>query len=201
VRAGRRSSLALLMSTLALAGWSPSGAATSTYASSRIARSRRPAPLPSGYRVMGERYGVPPLVLYGVALQESAQLFGDAVLPWPWTLNVQGTGRRYASHAQAATSMRSLIAAGIRNIDAGLMQVNWGWHRAQLIDPVQALDPYPNIAVGAQILRAHFAQTGQWHEAIGRYHSPGNAQRAAEYARRVHRRMAQVPGLDAGGRT
>lgn len=36
----------------------------------------RPAPLPPGYAAMARRFDVPPLILYGIALQESALLFG-----------------------------------------------------------------------------------------------------------------------------
>lgn len=160
-------------------------------------RSGGPAPLPTGYAVMGQRFGVPPMVLYGVALQESAKLFGPFALPWPWTLNVQGAPMRYPSYAAAVAGMRGVIASGVRNVDAGLMQVNWGYHRDKLIEPARALDPYPNIAVGAHILRAHFADTRNWYTAVGRYHSPGNAERAANYAALVYRRIAQVPATAA----
>lgn len=157
----------------------------------------QPAALPLGYAVMGQRHGVPPLVLYGVALQESAKLFGPYALPWPWTLNVQGKPVRYNSYSASVAGMRSFIASGVRNVDAGLMQVNWGYHRDKLLDPAQALDPYPNMAVGARILQGHFASTGNWYTAVGRYHSPGNAERAANYAALVYRRMAQVPNAPA----
>lgn len=156
-------------------------------------RRGRPAPLPAGYALMGQRTGVPAMVLYGVALQESMKLWGNDALPWPWTLNVQGAPERYPTYQAAVAAMRRHIAAGIRNVDAGLMQVNWGWHKAKLVEPARALDPYPNIAVGAQILREHYAATRDWYQAVGRYHSPGNAARASNYAALVYRRISQVP--------
>jgi soluble lytic murein transglycosylase-like protein len=153
----------------------------------------KPAPLPHGYAVMGQRTGVPPLVLYGVALQESAKLFGPLSLPWPWTLNVRGEPRRFVSYASAVIGLRDVLASGVRNVDVGPMQVNWGYHHDKLLHPGAALDPYPNILVGARILRGHFDQTGNWVTAVGRYHSPGNLQRANQYAALVYKRMAQVP--------
>lgn len=197
----RRTFLSTGAALLSVAGQSraasPAGGHASTFASDwgTSARPRRgsPAPLPPGYIVMGERYGVPPMVLYGVALQESAKLFGQLSLPWPWTLNVQGSPKRYASFAAAVTALQGFIASGIRNVDTGLMQVNWGYHRDKLVEPARALDPYPNISVGAQILRDQFTQTRDWYSAVGRYHSPGNAQRAAAYSALVYRRIAQVP--------
>ena len=184
------------------------GSSVSTFASDWGAPSRprrgSPAPLPAGYAVMGQRHGIPPMVLYGVALQESAKLFGPYALPWPWTLNVRGTPMRYPSYPASVAALRGFIAAGVRNVDAGLMQVNWGYHHDKLIEPARALDPYPNIAVGAQILRTHFADTRNWYTAVGRYHSPGDAARAANYSALVYRRIAQVPTTAAaptgGGR-
>lgn len=175
----------------------PACALQSSFASDWGAPSRprrgSPAPLPLGYVIMGQRCGIPPMVLYGVALQESAKLFGRYALPWPWTLNVRGAPKRYPTYASAVAAMRGFIAEGIRNVDAGLMQVNWGYHREKLIEPARALDPYPNIAVGAQILRSHFSATRNWYTAVGRYHSPGNAERAANYSALVYRRIAQIP--------
>jgi hypothetical protein len=150
--------------------------------------------MPAGYAVMGQRHGVPPLVLYGVALQESARLFGPHALPWPWTLNVRGKPMRYASYPAAVAALGGFIAAGVRNVDTGLMQVNWGCHADKLVEPARALDPYPNLAVGAQILRGHFAAARDWYAAVGRYHAPADPARAADYAALVYRYMAQVPG-------
>jgi len=198
----RHALLAVAIATAAPQAAAAAAARGSTFASDwgtgRRPRRGLPAPLPPGYVLMGQRSGVPPMILYGVALQESAKLFGNHALPWPWTLNVQGAPKRYATYAAAVAGMRAYLAAGIRNVDTGLMQVNWGYHREKLLDPARALDPYPNIAVGSQILRAHHAATGNWYTAVGRYHSPGNAERAAKYAELVYRRMAQVPRTAPG---
>ena len=167
----------------------------------RATRRVLPAPLPPGYAAMARRMGVPPLILYGVALQESAMLFGAWSLPWPWTLNVQGAPKRYATYPESVGAMRGFISAGIRNVDAGLMQVNWRFHSDKLIDPARALDPYPNIAVGAHILRDHFDATRDWPRAVGRYHSPSDRARADAYSAAVYRRVAHLASLQerAGG--
>jgi soluble lytic murein transglycosylase-like protein len=174
-----------------------SGFGSQAHAGGRAVGRVQPAPLPAGYVEMARRYGVPPLILYGIALQESAMLFGARSLPWPWTLNVQGRPERFRTYSAAVAAMRATLSSGIRNVDAGLMQVNWGFHSDRLGHPARALDPYPNIAVGAQILREQYAATGDWYRAIGRYHSPGDSGRAADYAAAVFRRMAQVPTQSA----
>jgi hypothetical protein len=166
-------------------------------AQSRSARPTRPAPLPAGYVSMGQRYGVPPLVLYGVALQESKMRFGEQALPYPWTLCVRGQARRYRAYGQAVTELRQLVASGVTNVDCGCMQVNWHWHQRRLGSCERALDPYPNIAVGAQILREHFDTCRDWFRAVGRYHHPSDPTRASVYATSVFRRIPQIPGIQA----
>ena len=109
---------------------------------------------------MGKINGVPPIILYGVALQESAKLFGPHVLPYPWTLNVQRTPKRYETYEAAVAALRGYVMAGITSVDCGLLQVNWRCHHDKLGSFWTALDPYPNIGVGARLLREHFEREG-----------------------------------------
>ncbi|HET9642905.1 MAG TPA: lytic transglycosylase domain-containing protein [Burkholderiaceae bacterium] len=158
-----------------------------------IERRGDPAPLPPGYIAMGQRHGVPPLLLYGVALQESKDLFGEQSLPHPWTLCVRGKPLRFSTQAVAVHHLQHCVAAGVTNVDCGLMQVNWRYHQRRLQSFARALDPYSNIAVGAGILREHFDATGDWFEAVGRYHHPSNTSRANAYARSVFARLPRIP--------
>jgi len=149
-------------------------------------------PVPIGYVRTGQLEQVPPAILYGVALQESARMFGKYALPYPWTLNVAGEPRRFQTQAEAVSNLRACIQRGITSVDCGLMQVNWRYHNDKLGDYHRALDPYPNLRVGAQLLRAHYADTQDWFKAVGRYHSPGDAVRAEAYARSVFHRISLV---------
>lgn len=149
-------------------------------------------PIPIGYVRTGQLEQVPPAILYGVALQESARMFGRYALPYPWTLNVAGEPRRFQTHTEAVNSLRESVRLGITSVDCGLMQVNWRYHNQKLGDYHRALDPYPNLRVGAQILRGHYADTQDWFKAVGRYHSPGDVARAQSYARSVFRRIEMV---------
>jgi soluble lytic murein transglycosylase-like protein len=162
----------------------------------RAAAADRPAPLPPGYQVVGQRAGVPPLVLYGVALQESELLFGPHALPYPWSLCVAGEPRRFASHADAVADLRRCVVGGIRKVDCGCMQVNWHWHSDKLGSFERALDPYPNLAVGAFILRSLYA--GDWFKAVGQYHTgptrtADQQVRGERYATAVFARIATIP--------
>jgi hypothetical protein len=160
-------------------------------------RAVAPAAVPQGYSMVAHRLGVPALLLYGIALQESKMAFGANALPYPWTLCVQGRGFRYPSYSAAVSALQAWLARGVRNVDCGLMQVNWGWHAPKLQTVWQALNPYPNLMVGASILKAQFAQSGDWLVAAGRYHHPSDVARAARYAQSVLRLMQTVPGSDS----
>ena len=75
------------------------------------------------------RAGIPPRLLYGVALQESAMLWGEKVLPWLWTLNVRGTPHRYATYDDGVRALTNWVTVQkVRNVDCGPMQINWRWH-------------------------------------------------------------------------
>ena len=148
--------------------------------------------IPAGYIQTGQAESVPPLILYGVALQESAQLFGNRVLPYPWTLNVAGAPHRFTNFNAAVAALRANVMRGITSVDCGLMQVNWRYHNEKLGNFQQALDPYPNLRAGALILRQAYARTGDWFKAVGHYHSPENPVRANAYAHGVVRRMKKV---------
>lgn len=164
-----------------------------------LARSRgvpAPAPIPQAYRAVGKRMGVPPLILYGVALQESKMKFGEVSLPYPWTLCVAGEGRRFASYQQAVLALRKAVLNETRNVDCGLMQVNWRWHSHRLQTPELALDAYKNLMIGAQILLEQRAASENWFAAVGRYHHPTNRERALNYASSVFKRLKQIPPAD-----
>jgi soluble lytic murein transglycosylase-like protein len=151
------------------------------------------APLPPGYAVVGQRMGVPPMVLYGVALQESKLKFGEHALPYPWTLCVRGVAQRYDSYDAAVSALTGYVGRGITNVDCGSMQVNWHWNKERLRTFRRALDPYPNLFIGAQILVEHFNTTGSWFKAVGRYHHQVDRVRADNYATAVFARFSKIP--------
>ena len=54
---------------------------------------------PPAYQLAAQRAGIPSTVLYAVALQESGVRRDDRIVPWPWSLNVAGQSRRYATRS------------------------------------------------------------------------------------------------------
>lgn len=142
---------------------------------------------------MGLEKRVPPLILFGVALQESGMMFNTKrsgnLLPWPWTLNVKGAPMRFENRAAAEHQLVSILAKGIMLVDIGSMQVCWRYHKERFTHEREALDPYSNLRAGADILVEEFRASGDWFTAVGRYHSPQNSVRAKQYATAAFRRI------------
>ena len=156
---------------------------------------------PKAYDWIGKRFDIDPWLIYGVALQESMLKFGSHTLPYPWTLCVAGVGKRFGSYEATLQALRNYVQTqGIRNVDCGAMQVNWGWHSDKLVSFERALDPYPNLAVGAQILRTHFERKGSWSRAVALYHTGSDRDadtvaRGKRYSNGVFARLGSM-GLD-----
>jgi len=158
--------------------------------------------VPAGYRHVASEYGVPPSILYAVALAESGTVIEStrAIKPWPWTLNIAGQGHFYATRKAAADALVFVLASGRESVDIGLMQVNWRYHKRRLVNPQLALEPYQNLRVGAQILQECFGSREDWWEAVGCYHAPSKPNRAARYRERVlaHWRRVAFNNLPTG---
>ena len=167
--------IALAALTVPAAGWTDDG-------------------VPAGYRAVAAEQGIPPTILYAVALTESGHPVAPAGVyrPWPWTLNLSGAGYVYATRREAWRALRDWLDQGKRSIDIGLMQVNWHYHRKRLGDPWQALDPYHNLRVGADILRDCYRVERDWWASVGCYHAPSQPTNAARYRHRVRARWQRL---------
>lgn len=173
------------MRRLIVIGWMCIGLASSGYASD----------IPPAYRNIARAVGVPETILYAIALQESrVQLDAmPAPVPWPWTLNVDGTPRRFANRAAMAQGIDEARTAGARFIDVGAMQINLHFNGYRFASSAELLDPYSNIRVAAEILQEEQAICGDWWCAVGRYHSRTPA-RARQYRQGVERWATRLGG-------
>lgn len=148
---------------------------------------------PPAYQLAARRADVPARVLYAVALQESGTKLRGRLIPWPWTLNVAGASQRYATRTDACAGLhRALAHTPAKRIDAGLGQVNLGYHAHRYTQPCELLDPYRNLAIAAEILREQHTPGEDWLLAIGRYHRPAGGAPAARYRRSAHRHLTRV---------
>jgi Transglycosylase SLT domain len=145
------------------------------FASQTLAQNSPAESTPSAWVAAASKYRLNVLDLYALALKESSLRRSDGVVrAWPWTLNSPQTGALYfESYETALAKLTELIAQGTKNIDIGLMGVNWRWNGHRLPDPKRLLLPAENIEIAAQILREHLdAFDGDLRLAIARYHNP-----------------------------
>ena len=150
---------------------------------------------PPAYQLAAQRAGIPSTVLYAVALQESGVRRNGRIVPWPWSLNVAGQSHRYATRADACAGLQQAIRATPHTrIDAGLGQINLGYHQQRYSTACDLLDPYRNLAIAAEILHEQHTPGEDWLLAIGRYHRPPGGEPAARYRRSVSRHLARVQG-------
>lgn len=150
---------------------------------------------PPAYQLAAQRAGIPSTVLYAVALQESGIRRNGRIVPWPWSLNVAGQSRRFATRTDACAALQQAMRSTPHTrIDAGLGQINLGYHKQRYARACDLLDPYRNLAIAAEILKELHAPGEDWLLAIGRYHRPAGGEPAARYRRSVFRHLARVQG-------
>ena len=144
-------------------------------------------PVPAGYHQVASEYGLPPTLLYAVALTESGQSsHSDGQFrPWPWALNIDGEGHYFQSRLMAWQALQVVLTETKASVDIGLMQISWRYHQSALGSSWQALDPYHNLRVAAAILRDCFAEHTNWIQIAGCYHAPNDPARADRYGQRV----------------
>jgi soluble lytic murein transglycosylase-like protein len=148
---------------------------------------------PPAYQRAASHAGIPASVLFAVALQESGATIRGRLIPWPWTLNVNGESRRYGRRAEACAALRRALTEH-RSIDVGLGQINLRYHGHRVANPCELLDPYRNLSIAAAILREHHTPGDDWLVAIGHYHRPAGGELAARYRRGVQRHLTKVLG-------
>jgi Transglycosylase SLT domain len=136
--------------------------------------------------------GIPPQLLQAIGLVESGRPApgGIGVLPWPWTIDVDGRGAFFADKAQAIAAVRAARAAGAHSIDVGCLQVSLLHHPHVFATLSDAFDPVANARFAAGFLRRLYGTTHDWAAAAAAYHSqtpalavPYRAQVLAAWAR------------------
>lgn len=119
----------------------------------------------------GQRYGISPVLLKAMAIQESS------LNPLARNQNANGTW------------------------DIGLLQINQSWWerlKAFGIRPVDLWDACVSIYIGAWILAQNIRQYGYNWKAVGTYNAGTREdavveERRNDYARRVHRHLRRLP--------
>lgn len=151
---------------------------------------------PPAYQRAAAQHDVPPAVLYAVAKVESNFKIKIGYYPWPWTLNIKGQSRFFATRNEACSAaLEGLRQHGKYGVDIGLTQQNWGWVGSQHYGhPCDALSPHENLNTAAIELRKCFNKEGDWTRAAGCYHRPAGGEPARRYRAVFEKKYMQITG-------
>lgn len=143
-----------------------------------------------------QRYGTPPGLLAVMAKVESGRPDAKGALqPWPWSVDVDGTGIPFPTKQAAIAWTRNALATNAAAyVDVGCLQVDLRMHPHAFRTLDEAFDPASNADYGARYLRLlHDGPArGNWFTAIGLYHS-STPELAAVYRKQVAAIAAGLP--------
>lgn len=150
------------------------------------------------YETAGAEFDIDPVLLYSVALVESAadtEDGSDTISPYPWTL--RSDKPFYGKTRKEAEAELARILKRGSSVDVGLMQVNTRWHGHRVKNPADLLDPLTNVRTGAAILSERLRATPKDAiKAIATYHS-FDPDRGEWYARHVLRVWSRLKKLES----
>lgn len=89
----------------------------------------------------------------------------------PYAVNIAGKTIIASNQDEAAKTIRHAINCGITNIDVGIAQINYRWHKDNFKNIDEMINPATNIEYAAKLLTSLFKQHGTWHKALRYYHS------------------------------
>ena len=141
------------------------------------AAARHPAPDPTScvdaIKASEAAHKIAPRLLLAIGMVESGRVDPATghVAPWPWTINVGGTGYFFDSKAAAIIAVQAAQAAGVQSIDVGCMQINLLHHPNAFATLDEAFEPRTNAQYGGHFLRQLQGLLGSWPAAAAAYHS------------------------------
>ena len=122
---------------------------------------------------MEEKYGIKKHLLETIASVETGlwDYNKEAFVSWPWSVNVNGKGYRFASKDEAVAKVKSLQKEGYTSIDVGCMQISLKFHADSFESVEAAFDPDTNVEYSAKFLKNLYNKKGNWQKAAMAYHS------------------------------
>ncbi len=133
------------------------------------------------------RHGIPRKLLQAITLVETGRNEDDAFVAWPWTTNVDASGRYFKSKGEVTRFVRDRLYAGETSIDIGCFQINTKWHGEHFASIDEMLDPTSAAEYAAKFLTDLKNEFGDWETAATKYHS-----RTPAYAKRYGRKLAAI---------
>lgn len=143
--------------------------------------------------IAAQKTGVPHPVLSAIMLTETGRKIDGRHQPWPWTVNMEGTGKWFATREEALAYVMEHYNKGARSFDVGCFQINFRWHGNAFASIEDMFDPTLNALYAGQFLRTLYKETGSWTKSAGAYHSR-TPKYATKYSARFDRIIAQITG-------
>ncbi len=134
------------------------------------------------FETVGNKYNIDPLLLYSIAIAESATGVGNGNIgPTPLVLRSKD-GPVFFKDKKTAEIELTKILQTTNLVDVGLMQINLHYHPQE--NPLDLLDPYHNLSEAARYLKTTLASTTDPVLGVGLYHSWDN-NKANWYGHRI----------------
>jgi soluble lytic murein transglycosylase-like protein len=102
----------------------------------------------------------------------------------PTAVNIEGKSVITNNKYEAIKIINNAVNQGVTNIDIGIAQINYRWHKDNFRNIEEMINPTANIEYAAKLLSSLFKQHGTWHKAIRHYHS-ANPNHHKQYSRKV----------------
>ncbi|WP_127113161.1 lytic transglycosylase domain-containing protein [Shimia sediminis] len=133
------------------------------------------------------RWGIPADVLWALTRTETGRNRAGKLQPWPWTVNVEGQGRWFATRDESQAFAYQQYKLGKRSFDLGCFQINYKWHGQKFTSLESMLDPQANADYAASFLQTLYSEFGNWSEAVAAFHS-----RTPEFAEKYQARYERI---------
>lgn len=118
---------------------------------------------------------------------ETGRRANGVLAPWPWTVNMEGTGKWFDTREEALAFATAGLKTGKRSFDVGCFQLNYRWHGEHFNDVEHMFEPLENARYAADFLARLFSETQSWDSAAAAYHS-----RTPKYANKYKARYKQI---------
>ena len=102
----------------------------------------------------------------------------------PTAINIEGKSVITNNKYEAIKIIKNAVNQGVTNIDVGIAQINYRWHKDNFKNIEEMINPTANIEYAAKLLSSLFKQHRTWHKAIRHYHS-ANPNHHKQYSRKV----------------
>lgn len=109
---------------------------------------------------------VPVDILRAFARAASGHTRNGTLVPWPWSVRVEGTQHQFETREAASRFVFAHFMRGTRSFDVGCFQLSYTASGAAFGSVEEMFDPQANALFAADRLRRLHTSTGSWVDAV-----------------------------------